>query len=80
VGFSATFTGFVIFLGIGTSFGFGGGSVFSLATTGAGLGVSEARTFFSSVWTLGGRGIEETAVAWMAPATASSCPHGFDGG
>src|SRR5258706_13398042 len=42
VGFSAVLIGLVIFSGVATSFGLGGGSVFCLVTTGAGA------------WALGG--------------------------
>src|SRR6266478_601842 len=73
VGFSATLGG-LIFSGIATSFGVGGGSVFSLVTTGAGLGASEVRTPVSRVRCVGGRGIEETMVAWMAPAFDAFSP------
>jgi hypothetical protein len=74
VGFSAVLMGLVIFSGIATSFGLGGGSVFSLVTTGAGLGASEVRTPVSRVRCVGGSGIEETMVAWMAPAFDAFSP------
>src|SRR6202045_2205671 len=74
VGFSAVLMGLVIFSGMATSFGLGGGSVFSLATTGAGLGASEVRTPVSSVRCVGGRGIDETMLAWMAPTFEASSP------
>src|SRR5258707_2898566 len=74
VGYSAVLMGLVTFAGIATSCGLGGGSVFSLVTTGAGLGASEVRTPVSSVRCVGGRGIEETIVAWMAPAFEAFSP------
>src|ERR1700754_5251012 len=70
VGLSATFGG-LIFSGMATSLGLGGGSVFSLAVTGAGLGASEVRTPVSSVRCVGGNGIDATIVAWIAPAFAA---------
>src|ERR1700733_1155579 len=73
VGFSAIFGG-LVFSGIATSFGLGGGSVFSLVTTGAGLGASEVSTPVSSVRCVGGRGIDETIVAWIAPALDAFSP------
>src|SRR5258708_2841155 len=73
VGLSATFGG-LIFSGMATSFGLGGASVFSLAVTGAGLGASEVSTPVSSVCCVGGRGIEETMVAWIAPALEAFSP------
>src|ERR1700727_1775740 len=73
VGFSAIFGG-LVFSGIATSFGAGGGSVFSFVTTGAGLGASEVRTPVSSVRCVGGRGSDETMVAWMAPALEAFSP------
>jgi hypothetical protein len=63
VGFSAVLIGFVIFSGMATSLGLGGGSVLSLVTTGAGLGASDVRTPVSSVRCVGGKGIEETMEA-----------------
>ena len=74
VGFSAVLMGFVIFSGMATALGVGGGSVLSLVTTGAGLGASEVRTPVSSVRCVGGRGIDETMVAWMAPAFDAFSP------
>src|ERR1700733_8977179 len=74
VGFSAVLIGLVIFSGIATSFGLGGGSVFSFVTTGAGLGASEVSTPVSSVRCVGGRGIDETMLAWMAPTFEASSP------
>jgi hypothetical protein len=74
VGFSAVLMGLVTFSGMAISFGLGGGSVFSLVTTGAGLGASEVSTPVSSVRCVGGRGIEETMVAWMAPAFEAFSP------
>jgi hypothetical protein len=62
-GFSASLIGLVIFSGIATSLGVGGGSVLSLVMTGAGLGAYEVRTPVSSVRCVGGRGSEETMVA-----------------
>ena len=53
---------------------------FLFGDDGAGLGVSEGRTLFSSKRCLGGRGRAETMVAWMAPAVAASWPHGLLGG
>src|ERR1700723_411044 len=74
VGFSAVLMGLVIFSGIATSLGLGGGSVSSLAVTGAGLGASEVSTPVSSVRCVGGRGIEETMVAWIAPTFEACSP------
>ena len=74
VGFSAVLMGVVIFSGMAISLGLGGGSVFSFVTTGAGLGASEVSTPVSSVRCVGGRGIEETIVAWMAPTLAAFSP------
>src|SRR5258708_20932917 len=74
VGFSAVLMGLVIFSGMATSFGLGGGSVFSLVTIGAGLGASDVRTPVSSVRCVGGSGIEETMVAWIAPAFDAFSP------
>src|SRR5216683_3083657 len=54
--------------------GLGGGSVFSLVTTGAGLGVSEVRTPVSRSRCFGGSGKAETMVAWMAPAVMAVSP------
>ena len=71
--FSAIFGG-LIFSGIAISFGLGGGSVLSLAMIGAGLGASEVRTPVSSVRCVGGRGSEDTMVAWMAPAVEAFSP------
>ena len=73
-GFSAVLIGFVIFSGIATASGVGGGSVLSLVTTGAGLGASDVRTPVSSVRCVGGRGIDETMVAWIAPAVEAFSP------
>src|SRR5258706_12395 len=74
VGFSAVLIGFAIFSGMATSFGFGGGWVFSLVATGGGLGGSGVRTPVWRVRCVGGRGIEETMVAWMAPAFDAFSP------
>ena len=52
----------------------GAASVFSLAVMGAGLGVSEVRTPVSSVRCVGGRGMDETIVAWMAPTVEAFSP------
>src|ERR1700722_9266905 len=67
VGFSACLMG-LVFSGMATSFGVGGGSVRSFAVMGAGLGDSEVRTPVSRSRCLGGSGMEATIVAWMAPA------------
>ncbi len=74
VGFSAVLMGLVIFSGMATSLGVGGGSVFSFVLIGAGLGASEVRTPVSSVRWVGGRGSDETMVAWMAPAFEALSP------
>src|SRR5580698_7442999 len=62
VGFSACLMG-LVFSGIATVLGSGGGSVFALDSMGAGLDTSEVRTPVSSVRWLGGRGSDETIVA-----------------
>src|SRR5438445_12008595 len=67
VGFSAVLMGLVIFSGMATSFGLGGGSVFSLVMTGAGLGAFEVSTSVSSVRWVGGRGSDGTSGPLMAP-------------
>jgi hypothetical protein len=59
---------------MGMSRGLGGGMVASWATTGAGLGESEARTLSSTTGCLGGRGMAETMEAWMEPATGFWSP------
>src|SRR3984885_10579664 len=77
VGLSAVLIGLVIFSGIATSLGAGGGSVLSLVMMGAGRGASEVRTPVSSVRCVGGRGSEETMVAWMAPALEAFSPQSW---
>src|SRR5258708_40020561 len=60
VGFSAVLMGLVTFSGMAISFGVGGGSVFSLVTTGAGRGASEVSTPVSGGRWGGGGGKEES--------------------
>src|SRR5258708_37199711 len=71
VGFSAVLMGLVIFSGIATSFGLGGGSVFSLVTTGAGLGASRGRRAVSSVRVGGGRGSGKALGGRVGPAVCA---------
>ena len=59
------FEGFGGLIGMARALGSGGGAVFSFATGGAGLGVSEARTLSVLVGWRGGSGMEFTIVAWM---------------
>src|ERR1700734_101375 len=73
VGFSAILGG-LIFSGMVTDSGVGAASVFSFSVTGAGLGASEGRTPVSSVRCVGGRGIDETMVAWIAPTVEGFSP------
>src|SRR5260370_30102156 len=74
VGFSAVLMGLVTFSGMAISLGLGGGSVFSLMTTGSGLGASEVSTPVSSVRWVGGSGIAETIMAWIAPTFDAFSP------